>query len=182
MKKIDLTSYDNSFYSPGNPVKRLFWWISSYIFVNTFFPWPGFIKIIILRLFAAKIGNNVTIKPSVNIKYPWFLSIADNVWIGEDVWIDNLAPVSIGSNSCLSQGAMLLTGNHNYKKTSFDLILGEIHLEEGVWVGAKSIICPGITMYSHSMLAVGSVLTQNSKPFTIYQGNPAQIVRNRDFV
>lgn len=182
MKTVDLSLYNNSSYQPGNSFKRLLWWIFSYAFINTFFPWPIFLKTSILRAFGASIGSKVTIKPSVNIKYPWFLTIHDKVWIGEKVWIDNLTNVTIGSNSCLSQGAMLLTGNHNFKKTTFDLILGEINLEDGVWVGAKSTVCPGIHMKSHSILTVGSVLTQNTEAYTVYQGNPAQIVRKRDFV
>ena len=57
----------------------------------------------------------------MNIKYPWFLAIGDHTWIGEKVWIDNLAEVAIGANCCVSQGAMLLCGNHNYKKSTFEL-------------------------------------------------------------
>ena len=81
----------------------------------------------------------MVIKPSVNIKYPWRLTIGSFVWIGEGVWIDNLENVVIGDNVCISQGAMLLCGNHNYKKTTFDLIVGSITLEDGVWVGAQSV-------------------------------------------
>ena len=80
----------------------------------------------LLRLFGAKIGKKVIIRPSVKVTYPWKLSIGDYSWIGEDVWIDNLEQVIIGSNVCISQGAMLLCGNHNYKKVTFDLIIGEI--------------------------------------------------------
>lgn len=179
MKKVDLSKYNNSFYQPGSRIKRLLWWLCSYFFVNTFFPWPVTLKLNLLRLFGAKIGSGVNIKPSVNIKYPWFLEIGDHAWIGEKVWIDNLALIHIGANACLSQGAMLLTGNHNYKKDTFDLVLGEIHLEEGVWVGAKSTVCPGVLMKSHSILAVGSVLTKNAEAYMIYQGNPSQVVRKR---
>ena len=132
-----------------------------------------------LRLFGAKIGKGLVIKPKVNIKYPWFLEIGDHVWIGEEVWIDNLTLVKIESNVCISQGAMLLTGNHNYKKSSFDLITGQITLEDGVWIGAKSVVCPAVTCHSHSVLAVGSIATKDLEPYTIYQGNPAQPIRKR---
>ena len=122
----------------------------------------------------------MVIKPGVNIKAPWFLSIGDFVWIGENVWIDNLVKVSIASNVCLSQGAMLLTGNHNYKKSTFDLMTGEIVLEEGVWIGAKAVVCPGVICASHSLLAVGSIATSNLEAYGIYQGNPAVKMRERE--
>ena len=99
--------------------------------------------------------------------------------IGEHVWIDNLVPVSLGANCCISQGAMLLTGNHNYKKSTFDLITGEIHLEDGVWIGAKAVVCPGVICRSHSLLTVGSVATSSLEAYCIYQGNPAQKIRDR---
>ncbi len=73
----------------------------------------------------------------------------------------------------------MLTGNHNYKKETFDLIVGEIILEDGVWVGHKSVVCPGVTMHSHSILTVGSVLTKDAEAYSIYQGNPAVKVKER---
>jgi putative colanic acid biosynthesis acetyltransferase WcaF len=144
----------------------------------SYFPFMG-IKKIWLRLFGAKVGKNVVIKPSVNIKYPWNLEIGNNVWIGEKVWIDNLAKVTIHENVCISQGVMLLTGNHNYKKTTFDLQTGEIILEEGVWIGAQSLVCPGVTCKSHSVLSGSSVLSENTEPYSIYRGNPAVKVKDR---
>lgn len=151
----------------------------NFCFINNSLSIINSIKISLLRLFGASIGSNVLIKPSVNIKYPWFLEIGDNVWIGENVWIDNLIKVTIGNNVCISQGAMLLSGNHNYKSVTFDLILGQVILEDGAWVGAKAIVCPGVTMCSHSILSVGSVATKDLDPYSIYQGNPATKVRGR---
>lgn len=177
--KTDLAKYNNSWYKPGNPIKRAFWYFFNIVFLMN--PWNPFngSKKFVLRVFGAKIGKGVVIKPSVNIKYPWKLEIGDYVWIGEHVWIDNLAKVTIGSNACISQGALLLCGNHNYKKQTFDLIVGEIRLEEGVWIGAKAIVTPRITCYSHSILTAGSVATSNLESYGIYQGNPATLIRKR---
>jgi putative colanic acid biosynthesis acetyltransferase WcaF len=179
MLQTNLSSFNNGWYKPGaNVLKRTLWYFTNAIWLNSAFPFSGF-KIFLLRLFGAKIGNGVIIKPHVNIKYPWKLIIGDNVWIGEYVWIDNLDTVTIKNNVCISQGAFLLCGNHNYKKTSFDLIVTEIVLEDGVWIGAKSTVCPGITCFSHSVLSVGSIATSNLESYFIYQGNPAVKIRER---
>jgi putative colanic acid biosynthesis acetyltransferase WcaF len=130
-------------------------------------------------LFGCSLGKGVVIKPNVNIKYPWKLSLGSNIWIGERVWIDNLDNVTIGNNVCISQGAMLICGSHNYKKQSFDLITKEIILNEGVWVGAKSIILPGVVAESHAILSAGSVISKNLESFTVYKGNPAEKVGSR---
>jgi putative colanic acid biosynthesis acetyltransferase WcaF len=178
--KVDNATFNNDWYDIGVPkVKIILWYfVNVLFFVNPLNPISS-LKVVLLRLFGAKVGKGVLIKPNVNIKYPWNLTIGENSWIGENVWIDNLGAVVIGENVCISQGAMLLCGNHNYKKTTFDLIVGSINIEEGVWIGAYSIVCPDITCKSHSILSVNSVATKDLEPFTIYQGNPAQKVRQR---
>ncbi|MFN1835376.1 WcaF family extracellular polysaccharide biosynthesis acetyltransferase [Balneola sp. MJW-20] len=175
----DLSSYNNDWYNPGSPVKRLCWYfVNVFFFKNTLNP-SSSLKVLLLKLFGAKVGRGVMIKPGVNIKYPWMLKIGDHSWVGENVWIDNLAEVSIGSNVCISQGALLLSGNHDYKKTSFDLITKPIVIENGVWIGAKAVVCPGVRCHSHSVLSVQSVATRDLEEYQVYRGNPAQPVRKR---
>ncbi len=182
IKSTTLEAYDNSWYKPGAKWKRTLWYFINEIFLKwTFLPNSG-IKVRILRLFGAKIGKGVVIKPGVNIKYPWLLEVGDYTWIGENVWIDNLATVKIGNNVCISQGAMLLCGNHNYKKPTFDLMIGNITLEDGSWVGAQSVVCPGVTLHSHAVLGVNSVANRDLEPYSIYQGNPAQKIRTRSIL
>src|ERR1700761_5837165 len=117
MQQTDLSTYTNHPFHPGgNAFKRLLWlYVNALLFKTSLLPVNGF-KVFLLRCFGAKIGKRLTIKPGVNIKYPWNLAVGDNTWIGENVWIDSLVPVIIGSNVCISQGAILLTGSHNYKK------------------------------------------------------------------
>lgn len=178
-QKTDLSAFNNSWYKPGgNFLSRALWYWCSSVFVNSRFPFSG-CKKFLLRLFGARIGKGVVIKPNVNVKYPWNLEVGDFSWIGEHAWIDNLAPVKIGSNCCISQGGFLLTGNHDFSKPAFDLMVKPIVLEDGTWVGAKSVVCPGVTLKSHAVLAVGSVATSDLDAWSIYQGNPAVKVRER---
>ena len=180
MNTTDLSAYDNSWYNPGaGIVKRMLWYFTNHLVFNHGLLPFSLLKTSILRFFGARIGRGVHIKPSVNIKYPWLLEIGDYVWIGEKVWIDNLTDVKIGSNVCLSQGAMLLTGNHNYKKVKFDLMTGEIKIEDGVWIGAKAIVCPGVTCHDHSILGVNSVAATDLVSHGIYRGNPAELIKKR---
>ena len=120
------------------------------------------------------------IKPHVHIKYPWKLSVGDYSWIGEYVWIDNLDTVQIGSNVCLSQGALILSGNHDYSSASFDLILKPIEIQDGAWIGAKAVVIQGVKVGSHSVLSVGSVASSDLEEFGIYRGNPAEFVKRRE--
>lgn len=176
----DFSKYNNSWYKPGaGKIKQLVWYFCNVIFIKNHYQPMSLVKVVVLRLFGAKIGKGVNIKPGVNIKYPWRLTIGDYCWIGEDVWIDNLADVKIGNNVCISQGAMLLCGNHNYKTSTFDLQIGKIELEDGAWIGAKSVVCPGVAVKSHAILSVASVASSDLESYSIYRGNPAVKVRER---
>ena len=175
-----LDHYDNSWYNPGGSMlSRLIWYfVNAIFFKSSFFPVSS-LKVLLLRAFGAKIGNGIVIKPNVNIKYPWKLEIDDFTWIGEEVWIDNLATIRIGKNCCISQGAILLCGNHNYASSKFDLITGEIQIENGAWIGAKSIVCPGTIVKSHAVLSAGSLAKGILESYSIYQGNPAVKIKER---
>ena len=178
--KTNLANYTTQPYHPGkNIIVRTIWYfVNLLFFINPLNPF-GDLKVLLLRIFGAKVGRGIIIKPSVNIKYPWKLTIGNHVWIGENVWIDNLDEVVIGDNSCISQSVLLLTGNHNYKKTGFDLITGPIILEDGVWIGAKSMITLNTKCLSHSVLSAGSVLSSNMDSYAIYRGNPAIKIKDR---
>ena len=177
--KQKLALFNNSWYKPGAGfLKRFLWYYTNVCWFKSAFPINGF-KLFLLKLFGAKVGKGVVIKPYVNIKYPWKLSIGNNVWIGEEVWIDNLDDVEIGDNVCISQGAMFLCGNHNYKKESFDLITGKIIIKEGAWIGAKSLVGPSVVVHENAVLAVSSVATKNLDTNGIYRGNPAVKIKER---
>ncbi len=162
--------------------KQILWYFTNILFIKNGLNVSSGLKIILLKLFGAKIGLGVVIKPSINIKYPWKLTIGNYSWIGEDVWIDNLSDVLIGNNVCISQGALLLCGNHDYKKTTFDLITQPINLEDGVWIGAKATVCGGVTCQSHAVLCVASVATKDLDPFGIYRGNPCEKIKTREIM
>jgi len=177
--EVDLSAYNNDWYTPGNAIKRFCWHYTNLVFLKSgLFPVYRF-KVFLLKMFGAKIGNGVFIKPYVNIKYPWFLTVGNNVWIGEDVWIDNLAPITIGDDVCISQGALLLTGSHDHTSVKFGLIVKPIILQKGVWVCAKSIICAGVTCHSHAVITAGSVVSQHCDAYGIYKGNPAIKIKVR---
>lgn len=175
----DLSKYSTIGYKAGPKWKVIIWFPFNYFILNSVIPWPYTLKSSLLRLFGANIGVGVVIKNKVRVKNPWRLTIGDHCWIGEDVWIDNLENVTIGNNVCISQGAMLLTGNHDYTISNFPYRLGAIDIEDGVWIGAKSVVCPGIKCRTHSILTVNSVATREMEPYKIYAGNPAVFIRNR---
>lgn len=180
MKRTDLARYDKAGYQPGHPAARVLWYLMNRILLYTTLPYPSVQKAALLRAFGARVGRHVVIKPRVYVKYPWRLQIDDRVWLGEMAWIDNLALVEIGSNVVVSQGSYVGTGNHDYKSVRFDLRVSPVRIEDGVWIGARSVVCPGVTIGSHAVLCAGTVLTHDAEPYTVYRGNPGRPVRRRE--
>jgi len=180
-KKVDLSKFvRNKDISGGKSlfVKGCWFLVSALFFQSACFPFSR-IKVALLKLFGAKAGRGVNIKPQVYIKFPWRLKLGNNVWIGEKAWIANEAKVSIEDNVCISHGVLLLTAGHDYKKTSFDVYAKPIVIKEGVWLGAQSSVTGGITVGSHAMLSIKSVANSSLEPYAIYRGNPAVKIRDR---
>ena len=174
-----LDSYTLGTYTPGAPLwKQIFWYFLEPLFRSYWLPFSGF-KVWILRRFGAQIGQQVRIKPGVRVKFPWRLSVGDYVWIGENTWLDNLAPIAIESHVCLSQDVYLCTGNHDWSDPDFKLIPAAICIEQGSWLAARAVVGPGVTVGRGAVLGLGSVTGRSLQPMTIYAGNPAQPVKQR---
>ena len=180
MSQIELSSYNNSWYNPGrSSLWRAAWFfLGAPVVRSQLLPSSAF-RVSLLRLFGATIGRGVVIRPGVSIKYPWHLSVGDHTWIGERVWIDCLTSVRIGSNVCISQGAYLCTGNHNWTDPSFGLMVAPIQINDGAWAGAMSILSPGAVLGAGAVAAAGSVISGSVPDFAIYAGNPAAFVKRR---
>ena len=182
-KEINFDNFKDEV-SPGisNKIRYAFWLITSNIFFLTNIPYPNKFKVLILKLFGCKIGSKVVVKPWVKIKFPWMLTLGNAAWLGESVWIDNISEVIIGNNVCISQEALLITGNHNYSSKFFELISKPIIIEDGVWICAKSIVVGGVTIHSHAVLAINSLASKDLKSYSIYSGNPAVYIKNRTII
>lgn len=180
MKKVRLDTFSTGNFDKGAGfIKQTLWYFVNALIVRASWnPFMG-IKIALLKAFGAKIGKGLIIKNNVCIKFPWKLTIGDYVWLGENCWIDNLDKVTIGNHVCISQGALLLTGNHDYTLTSFDYRNAPIVIEDGAWLGAKTVVCPGVTVRSYAILTVGSIATKDMEAYGIFQGNPALFIRER---
>jgi putative colanic acid biosynthesis acetyltransferase WcaF len=178
-KKVNNALYSTTIQIGSGKLKQVIWYLVNILFFKNPLNIFSSLKIFLLKLFGAKLGEGVLIKPSINIKYPWKLTVGKHCWIGEGVWIDNLSEVIIGDSVTLSQGALLMTGSHDHTRESFDFISNPIILEDGVWIGAKAVVLGGVTCMSHSILGVSSVASKDLRPYIVYQGNPSVPVMER---
>lgn len=133
----------------------------------------------LLRLFGAKVGKGVLLRPSVKITYPWKLTIGDYSWIGDFSELYTLGPIQIGQNAVVSQHAYLCTGSHDFRVIGFDIFAKPIVVEDEAWVAAGAFVHPGVTIGQGSVVGARAVVTADTEPLGIYVGDPARKVGQR---
>lgn len=176
---IRLDTYSSKPFDRGrSPAVEAAWLLVQALLVSSFLPGSAHRRWC-LRLFGARIGADVVIKQGVRVKFPWRLTVGARSWIGEDVWIDNLADVTIGSDCCISQGAYLCTGSHDWSRPSFDLVTRPIEIKDGSWIAAQAKVAPGVVVEQGAVLSLGGVATSRLLPWSIYAGVPATLVGPR---
>lgn len=150
------------------------WIVTKCLFFLTPFPVPSAWRCQFLRMFGATVGRRVVIRSRVNIWFPWRLAIADDVWIGEEVFILNLASVTIEHDVCISQRVFLCTGSHDFRREDFALITKPIVIHESSWIAAQAFVAPGIEIGPRSVVSAGSVVLRNVPVDAHVRGNPAE--------
>jgi putative colanic acid biosynthesis acetyltransferase WcaF len=174
---VDLSIYDNSDFDRGAPQwKEALWVLVRALFFQNAIPWPSALRVELLRMFGARIGNNVVVRANVNISFPWRLTIGDHVWIGEDVGILSLAQVTIEKNVCISQRAYLCSGSHDFRKDNFKLRVAPIMIRIDTWIAACAFVGPGVEVGAGSVVSAGSVVLENVPANSFVRGNPAEVV------
>ena len=160
---------------------QLWWCVQATLFACSpqfMYGWRAFL----LRLFGAKIGKGVVIRPSVRITYPWKVAIGDYSWIGDDVVLYSLGQISVGSNSVVSQNSYLCTGSHDYESQTFDIYARPITIGNGCWLATDVFVAPGITIEDGCIVGARSSVFHSLPTYSICRGNPAVKVRDRDVV
>ena len=174
---IDIVQHlRNDNYPPSTHLKRILWVFCQALFRFSPTPLHGW-RTFLLRRFGARIGRGARIYPSVDVTFPWNLSIADHVVVGYGVKLYALAPIAIESNVLVSQGVHLCAGSHDYRQPNFPLVLRPICVESGAWIAADAFIGPGVTIGAGSVVGARAVVVRNVPPRSVVVGNPARVIK-----
>lgn len=177
---VDLSRFDSADFDRGaSRATELTWLVARRVFFERSFLPSYRLRRAVLRAFGAAVGPRVVIKPRVRITFPWRLAIGCNAWLGEEVFVLNLAPVTVGANVCISQRAFLCTGSHDWSDPTFGLVTEPILIEDGAWICANVFVGPGVTIGRNAVATACSVVTHDLPPNTICSGNPCRPVKER---
>lgn len=175
---LSLFTVPHNFRGKSSFIVQLWWMVQATIFrisPQFFYEWRN----VILRIFGAKIGQGVKIRPTTRITYPWFLEIGDNVWVGDDCVFYNLAKISLGNNVALAHNVYLCTGLHDYQKITFDISAKEIIVEDEVWLPNDVFVGPGVRIGKGSVVGARSSVFTGLPEGMICYGNPAKPIKPR---
>ena len=159
-------------------IVQLWWLVQSILFRTSpqfLYGWRNFL----LRLFGAKIGKKVIIRPTVKITYPWKLRIGNYSWIGDGVDLYTLGEIDIGNHVVISQRSYLCTGSHDYLQTDFAIYQKPIKIHDQVWIATDVFIAPGVIIEKGSVIGARSSVFENIPSNKICAGTPAKIIRER---
>ena len=181
MEVVKKNSLQSPTFTYKNKMIRVLWSFTYMIFFRYspvfFFP----LRVYLLNLFGAKVSKKARVYPSAKIWLPSNLEMGSGSTLGPNVEVYNQGKITIGKNVIISQGAYLCASTHEYNDRFSPLVLSPIHIKDDAWICAKSIIAPGVTIGEGSVVGLGSVMPKDAEDFGVYAGNPARLVKLREF-
>ena len=155
------------------------WWIVQGVFFRNSPQFMYGFRNFLLRLFGAKIGKNVIIRPTARVTYPWKITIGDFSWIGDEVNLYSLGEIEIGNNVVVSQKSYLCTGSHDYLKPNFPIFAKKITIKDQCWLASDVFVAPGVTINEGTVIGSRSSVYKDLPANKICIGTPAKIISER---
>jgi putative colanic acid biosynthesis acetyltransferase WcaF len=134
---------------------------------------------LLLKMFGARIGKGVKIRPSASVTYPWKVSIGAWSWVGDKAVLYSLGEIEIGENAVISQNSYICTGSHDFEVSSFDIFARKIVIESEVWIAADVFLAPGVRVGRGAVVGARSTVLHDLPPMMVCIGNPARPIRER---
>lgn len=179
VNKIDLSKYENHL-GRKHQVVRLVWGIV-WPLGTWFLPrsmGSGW-KRMLLRMFGAKIHPTAVVYSSAKVYYPANLLMEEYACLASEVDCYNVAPIHIGAQTTVSQGAYLCTASHDITDPKNRLITKPIVIENQAWVGAGAFVGMGVTIHDGAVVGARAAVFKDVEPWTVVGGNPAKEIKKR---
>lgn len=132
----------------------------------------------------AKAGKNINIERGADFGSGTLIEIGNNSGIGINCSVP--ANLKMGNDVMMGPDVMIIGENHRFDDLQIPMNVqgfketAPVNIGDDVWIGARVIILPGITIGRGSIIGAGAVVTKDVPPFTICAGNPAHVIRTRD--
>jgi putative colanic acid biosynthesis acetyltransferase WcaF len=179
-QRLDQFRLPSDFRGRSAIVTQLWWLVQSSLFAwspQILYGWRRWL----LRLFGARIGQHVLIRPTVRVTYPWKLTIGDFAWVGDQVELYTLGEIEIGEHTVISQRCYLCTGSHDYTQPGFDIYAKPIRIACQAWLASDVFVAPGVEIGEGAVVGVRSTVLQPLPAGMICYGSPARPIKPRQY-
>ena len=140
------------------------------------YPW----RVLLLKLFGAKVTGRPFVASSAVIKMPWNLVLEDRSCLGPASEVYNLARVTLRARATVAQQVYLCTGTHDFADPRLPLVVGEITIGDDAFLGVRALVLPGVEIGAGAIVGGGSVVAGDVPAGTVAAGNPCRVIRRRD--
>ena len=141
------------------------------------------LRFIACRRLFAQCGHNANIDSRAYFGTGRCISIGDNSAIGINSHLHG--QITIGTNVMMGPEVLILTRHHEFSQTTAPMIEQgyreeqPVVIKDDVWIGARVVILPGVTIGHGVIIGAGAVVTKSIDDWSISAGNPARVIRNR---
>lgn len=140
-------------------------------------------RLYLKRLFSY-IGDDVNIMNGIKFANGKNIFIDNNSGIGEKSFLQDIGKIKIGKDVLMGPEVMIYTSNHGTERDQKirlqDMNIGNVIIEDDVWIGARAIILPNVKVEKGSIIAAGAVVSKDVKSYSIVGGVPAKKIGVRD--
>ena len=134
----------------------------------------------IIRKVFAEVGNNCYIDPPFHANWGCNMHVGNNFYSNFNLTVVDDADIYIGDNVMIAPNVVIATGTHpicpKLREKGYQYNL-PVHIGNRVWIGAGTIILPGVTIGDDSVIGAGSVVTKNIPSGVVAVGNPCRVLR-----
>jgi putative colanic acid biosynthesis acetyltransferase WcaF len=158
----------------------MLWWSVAFVPVSIGSP----LRRMILRRFGAEVGSGTLIGTSVRVAGPSGLVIGSRVTISRGSLVDARGGLVIEDAALVGFESILLSWTHRFDDPTI-AVLDQgfeglpIRVGRASWLGARSILLPGVTLGEEAIVGAASVVTRDVGPSVIVAGNPARPIKAR---
>lgn len=126
------------------------------------------------------LGEGAIVKPSFRCDYGSNIRIGARSFVNYECVVLDCNTITIGEEVQIAPGVHIYTASHPLDAATRRSGLESAHpvvISDGVWLGGRSIVCPGVTIGENTVVGAGSVVTKDLPPNVLAVGNPCRVLR-----